>query len=461
MPAKRVRLPVKPEQRVPVPRVRLPVVPQPRVRLPEPEPKKRHKAKSNRALLSEDLVASLPAKAHAYMVWDAGARGSNSSIRGLHLHVQARTATKTFRYGFRFPGAKQAISYKLGRWPGMSLAQARELAMTAAKAVDQGHDPRTADVDPKRTVTFGELVEDWHKKEQVGRRRNESAEGTFKLVKLHTLAWTNRPAGTVRYAEVDDLLCTLRDDQGKRATAARLHSHLAALFRWAVPRRLPTNPMLGMKPPCTAPSRKEKVEGGTELQWLKAPKSDTVVQGLWALAGELGGDKEKFIKLLILTGKRRGIVQDMRWQAIDPHTWLWTPPKGTKTKRNNPMTLPALARRVLGAHKGEGTVLSFSDDAAGKLQAVVRKRLGIDDFIFHGVRHIVTSGLARLRVPPHASRLAMDHAPMKDVHSDYEQDIDWTPDVAAAMERWAGHVEGLVVPKDETGQAAANVTVLR
>jgi hypothetical protein len=79
--------------------------------------------------------------------------------------------------------------------------------------------------------------------------------------------------------------------------------------------------------------------------------------------------------------------------------------------------------------------------------------LELPDFIWHGVRHIVSSGLARLKVAPHIARLAMDHAPVGDVHAGYEH-VDWTPEVAAAMELWASHVEKLVAP-------GAGVAVLR
>src|SRR5262245_33638997 len=77
----------------------------------------RTKAAANRKYLTDDKVAGLPAKPVDYFVWDAGGRGS---VPGLHVHVQ-RTGTKTYRYSFRFTNAKQAVAYKLGRWPGMSL----------------------------------------------------------------------------------------------------------------------------------------------------------------------------------------------------------------------------------------------------------------------------------------------------------------------------------------------------
>jgi integrase len=185
---------------------------------------------------------------------------------------------------------------------------------------------------------------------------------------------------------------------------------------------------------------------GRAFEWFKAPRSDEVLKQLWALAGELGGDEERFIKLLVLTGKRRNAVQTIRWEQIEKDTWLWIPPTGSATKRNNPITLAALARRVLGTHKDSGPVMHVTDAGAAKLQSTVRVRLELPDFVWHGVRHIVTSGLARpLKVAPHIARLAMDHSPMSDVHSGYEH-VSWDAEIAEALERWADHVAALVAP---------------
>ena len=45
------------------------------------------------------------------------------------------------------------------------------------------------------------------------------------------------------------------------------------------------------------------------------------------MPGTLEPNEEKFVKLLILTGKRRNAVQGMRWEQLDGD-WYWTPPKG-------------------------------------------------------------------------------------------------------------------------------------
>ena len=158
-------------------RVRLHDKPGPRVRLyDEVKATKRSKAKAHRVHLTEEKVAALPAKAKAYDVWDAGGRGA---VRGLGIQVLP-SGTKTYRYSFRFKGTPQAISYKLGRWPGLSLDEARKKAAAAERLVAKGQDPRIAD--PANSDAFGAIVEAWHTLEQVGRLHNKSADLTKQFV---------------------------------------------------------------------------------------------------------------------------------------------------------------------------------------------------------------------------------------------------------------------------------------
>jgi integrase len=422
-------------------RVRLPVKGKTAKTQREPlhdTPKAKPKRRTRRTMtLTEARVAGLRIGKAPYLVWDHG----NDSQRGLAVNVHP-SGVKTYTAFFNY--AKQpSKSMALGRVGEMSLEQARKRTAAIRAKAREGLDPRQED--PTRSLTFGELTTVWHERELTGRKGNVSADETKSLVEYHTKPWINRPAGTIRYNEVDDLLCKLRDKLGKGPTAVRMHAHLSSIFKWAVAtRRLAANPMSGMPSPA-------KLQGRA-LDWFKAPASDTVLRALWLLANELGGDDEKFIKLLILTGKRRNAVQGMRWEAIDAGSWLWTPPPGSPTKRNAPVTLPSLARRVLGPHQKEGAAIRMSEAEAQTLQAVVRKRLGLDDFIWHGIRHVVASGLARLKTPPHIARMAMDHATVGDVHSSYEH-VSWDAEIAEAMERWADYVAKLIAP--------AGVAVLR
>ena len=139
----------------------------------------------------------------------------------------------------------------------------------------------------------------------------------------------------------------------------------------------------------------------------------------------------------------------MQWRQIG-EDWHWQPPKGTVTKLLNPIPLPRLAQRILSP-RGEGQV--FGRVKAKAVMVQVRKLTGIEDFIFHGLRHVVTTKLRQLRVNRDVARELLDHAKPRDVHSGYEH-FDNREELLAALELWADHLEALVTP-------AAGIAVLR
>jgi ComF family protein len=55
-------------------------------------------------------------------------------------------------------------------------------------------------------------------------------------------------------------------------------------------------------------------------------------------ADEIGGNEGHYIKLLLLTGKRRGALAAMRWEEIDLAAGRWTIP-AEKSKNDEPLKL--------------------------------------------------------------------------------------------------------------------------
>jgi integrase len=53
---------------------------------------------------------------------------------------------------------------------------------------------------------------------------------------------------------------------------------------------------------------------------------------LWAGADQLGGVEAQYLRILLLTGKRKSALAAMKWDEID-QIWFWTPPSGRKNKR--------------------------------------------------------------------------------------------------------------------------------
>jgi integrase len=310
--------------------------------------------------------------------------------------------------------------------------------------VAKGQDPRVAD--PTNSDSFVDVVEAWHRLEQVGRLNNRSADLTKHLVLRLSKPLHHRPIGEISYRDIETLLAKLCATQP--ATAIRLHAHLKTLLRWcARTGRVDKSPIADMPPPAPAPRPRER-------DWFKRDAADPVIKKLWAFASELGGDQGKFLKLLLITGKRRGAILSMCWDDIDAD-WYWTPPAGSKHKRNTPIPLPKLAQRVLGQHRGTGPVLGrqLHENDMAELARKVQSQVE-PTYFHHGLRHVVATKLAELKTPPHIARLILDHAAgPKDAHAGYEH-VDWRPEMAEALEQWCAYIERLVAP-------AEGVAVLR
>jgi integrase len=416
-----------------------------RERIDDPKPKRARAAKRTQRLTDAN-VAALKKEPKAYLVWD------QPRDVGLAVLVQP-TGSKAFYCYYQHAPAQPMKAMMLGKVSVLTVEEARDKAREIRKKVAAGLDPRHGD--PTRTLSFKELVTKWHTEAQT---ENVSGDATKTFVLNHTSPWHNRPAGTIQRHEVSSLLQQVRLGKGKRkpapSSANRLHAHLHSLFNWAIDEGLPGITELPVK---RSPPASEALEG-RDLDWFKGKAADEVIRKVWEAAGDLDRDEELFVKLVILLPKRRNAVQALRWEQIDAN-WHWKPIRGSANKLNLDLTVPQLARRIMGARKDEGRVFVISDNRVQELIGVIRKATGIADWIWHGVRHIVGTKLEEvpedggLGVPPHIARLVIDHPGKGDAHRGYVHATYRKP-VADALEAWAAYVEKTVTP-------AAGVAVLR
>jgi integrase len=385
---------------------------------------------ANRKKLTEANVLTLPVAKRPYRVWDSG----TGAARGLHILVQP-TGTRTYRVTYQVGGGKRAIA--LGRVGVTTLEEARTKARQAQRTADDGHDPKR--FDPKLSDRFTDLLDTWTQQEQIGRKRAVSADESKTFVRNSCAAWLNRPIATIRRAEVEAVLWAKRETAPYSAN--RLFRSLACFFRWCInTERLSKSPMQGMPLPWDGEEERNR-------PWFKGDKADDLLRALWACADKIGGHKGRFIKLAIVTGKRRTIIQTMQWEAIDAD-WFWTPPPGSSTKRNHPMPLPKLAQRILTPRLEKGSAVGWFNQV--ELLTHVRKSIGVEDFIWHGLRHIMATKLKSLRVRRHVRKMIGDKVPFeRDAQDGYEHDDDADrADMLEALELWAAYIERLVQPAE-------------
>jgi hypothetical protein len=168
-------------------------------------------------------------------------------VPGLHV-LTLPSGAKTYRYSFRLRGAKFSTEYSLGRWPGLTLDAAREKAREAAKLVASGKDPRKAS--PSRSSTWEATLDAWRKDRE---RHIVTAGEIVAFVKSHTKDLTHRAVGEVTRGEIKALLSAIVDD-GKAASAVRLHAHMKAILSWALNEEMiAVSPMASMPAPAPDP----------------------------------------------------------------------------------------------------------------------------------------------------------------------------------------------------------------
>ena len=127
-------------------------------------------------------------------------------------------------------------------------------------------------------------------------------------------------------------------------------------------------------------------------------------------------------------------------------------PRGNKVKRAHPVPLSALALRVLGPRKESGPVFPTVKDTK-LLQDRVRKLTGLDGeepFIWHGLKHLMETGLAKLRVSSDIADMLLDHAPRRGTGRIYNHStaLDYRDQTQPAAEAWAGYIAKLVQPAE-------------
>lgn len=385
--------------------------------------------------LTEETVLYLPTFTRSYYVWDRNSNGrsikGDDPASGLGIHVH-KTGAKTYRVIY-YSAAGTQRGMKLGRVGEMTLAEARQKAREIRGSAAKGLNPRKASL--KESDAFEDCLNEYIEDYQIGKKGNVSAEETRVMMLRLCDRWKRWPVATVTDTDIDRLLVEVRSRTP--STANRLHSHLSSFFRWAKKKKKrPDFPMEGIDEPWDGAKPRD-------FDWFRKDKADEVIKLLWTMASERGGDEERFVKLLLLTGKRRNAIECMRWEEIDKD-WFWQPPPGSKTKRCTPIPLPKLAQQILGERQLQGRVMKVGRDGLDRLQALVRKGLGLDNFIWHGVRHIVETKLAELRIQPHVRDILLDHAVARSRSGALYDHHDYEPDMREALERWASYVQGLV-----------------
>ena len=379
--------------------------------------------------------------------------------RGLYLILQP-SGSKSWAVRYRHAGKprKLTLEPEPGE-PSLSLAAARKLAADALHRVENGFDPakqkrdkieashdaavtKAADTVEHLAAVF---IERYAKPHQRTWRTTEA------IFRREILAkWKGRSVHDISREDIENLIDRIATD--RPVMANRTHSIVRGWFRWLCGKgrstlrtRLKVNPALGIERPGRE-NRRDRV------------LSDDELVALWKAADADGEPFGSIIKLLILTGQRRGEIAGMRRDELDMDKRLWSLP-GARTKNKLPHTVP-LSDQVLAVI---GSVTEIAGDfvfsvSGGKPVSdgfsKLRKRLDARmkpaaPWVLHDIRRSVATHMAEdLRIAPHIVEALLNHVSghRAGVAGIYNR-ATYADEKAEALARWGAHVEQLVTGK--------------
>ena len=156
----------------------------------------------------------------------------DTAYPALALRVTAHGVRSWVYFGRVHGKIKRAT---LGRYPDLSLLQARRKAGETADSMRQGIDPAAAKRAARNAVrdSFAAVADEWLKRDQSKNRSH--AEVKRVLERDVKPAWDGRLITSITRRDVIELIDVLVD-RGAVSHARHVHSYLHRLFRWCVGR---------------------------------------------------------------------------------------------------------------------------------------------------------------------------------------------------------------------------------
>jgi len=293
---------------------------------------------------------------------------------------------------YRLAGRKKH-RYKLGTYPTIKLAEAREEARRLLAQVQRGIDPKHEAVQAAEDeeYTVERLASEYL--ERDAKRRNRRWRDKENQLNFYVLPrWGKRPATTITTKDV----IKLNDEMQLvgAATARNVYALVRHMFGWAVERQLV------QKTPCTVKSPPP----------LRSRERTLNVEEVRAIMSALPGYPfGPLVKLLFLTAQRRTNVSEMRWADIDLDKGEWIiPGDDHKSKREHLVPLSESAMKVLNGLPRAGEFVfsgrvtadrpfSGFSKAKTRLDAVS----GVDDWRLHDIRRTVATMMQEIGIAPH------------------------------------------------------------
>jgi integrase len=338
---------------------------------------------------------------------------------------------KTWFVFYRFAGKRRRMN--LGRYPDVSLEEARKKAGKARADVSDGKDP----------VQQKKLQQAEQKREMLGMKNFAQLGKQYvdEYAKVHKRSWKEDERiinkllapefGNLNVKEISrsHVRTFLRGMAAKTPTQAnRTRACLSKIFNWAIDEEIiemDSNPTSRI----SSPGGKEKPK--------ERNLNDDELKAVWHALEKETSQAKDVLRLILLTGQRPGEAMGMRWDEINSNEALWTIP-GARTKNQLPNVVPLSTQslQILERHreeqekqqkkwqkrglKVEDSTFVFPNKRLTKHAEApithVRKATGriwralsMEPFSAHDLRRTCATRLGQMQVPGHVIARILNH----------------------------------------------------
>ncbi|HGF7374508.1 TPA: integrase domain-containing protein [Vibrio cholerae] len=393
-------------------------------------------AKITTRLTDKDIKSAKP-KEKEYNLFDGD---------GLRLRIKPN-GSKQWIFNYYKPITGKRANLSLGRYPDLSLANARKNAIAARELLAQGIDPQE---ERKRQElvhkeiyehTFAKVSEDWFnlKKHEV---TPDYAVDIWRSLELHVFPQiANTPVKDIDAPLVIDLLRPI-EAKGSLETVKRLVQRLNEVMNYSANCGLiQANPLTGIR----AAFKKPKKENMAALAPTELPE----LMGAIANAS-IKRTTRCLIEWQLHTMTRPAEASGARWDEINWDEKIWTIPAERMKKRREhriPLTEQMLALlEVIKPISGHREFIFPSDRDPKKpcnsqTANMALKRMGFAGrLVSHGLRSLASTTLNEQGFDRDLIEASLAHVDDNQVRSAYNR-TDYLERRRPMMSWWSGHIE--------------------
>jgi integrase len=382
--------------------------------------------------LTDRIVKSLPVPDRGNQI------AYDEDVKGFGARITA-AGGRAFIVNYRRKSDGRERRWTIGSFPDWGTGAARDEAKRLKRLIDGGADPVGEHEGDRSSPTVADLCVRFEA-EYLPRKRPWTQKSYRQQIAADILPVMRRlKVAAVTYSDVD----RLHRDIGKRAPthANRVLALLSKMFSLAI--------RWGWRSdnPCRG------IERNQEQKRRRYLSGDELARLTVALAAHRDQQAANIVRLLLLTGARRGEVLAAEWNQFDLETGTWSKPGATtKQKTDHIIPLSAPVRQLLADRLKERdrSEYLFPGRLGGHRRdikdawAAICKSAGITGLRVHDLRHSYASHLANAGFGLHIIGSLLGHTQPATTHR-YAHLID--DPLRAATERAGATLSGQPLAK--------------